>query len=67
LAGKKAGGALVMQFMTSEPSNGVTPAERSTDAMSTGDGSTQIVAVKKQKTGTLSGMVDHPLSEEQKK
>jgi hypothetical protein len=64
LAGKKAGGALVMEFTTSEPSNGVTPAERSTDVMSTGDGSTQIVAVKKWKTGTLSGMVDYLLSEE---
>jgi hypothetical protein len=67
VAGKKAGGALVMEFMTSEPSNGATPAERSTDTMSTGDGSTQIVTVKKRKTGTLSGMVDYPLSEEQKK
>jgi hypothetical protein len=67
LAGKKAGGALVMEFTTSEPSNGVTPAIKGADAMSTGDGSTQIVAVKKRKTGTLSGMVDYPLSEEQKK
>jgi hypothetical protein len=67
LAGKKAGGALVMEFMTLEPSNGATPAERSTDAMSTGDGSTQIATVKKWKTGMLSGMIDYPLSEEQKK
>jgi hypothetical protein len=67
LAEKKAGGALVMEFMTSDPSNGVTPAKRSTDVMSTGDGSTQIVTVKKWKTGTLSGMVDYPLLEEQKK
>ena len=67
LAGKKAGGALVMEFTTSGPSNGATPAERSTDAMSTGDGSTQIVAVEKRETGKLSGMVDYPLSEEQKK
>lgn len=68
LAGKKAGGALIIQTTTSEPMNGSTPAIMGIDAMSTGDSSSQVVAVKKQKaTGTLAGMVDYPLMEVQKK
>ena len=68
LAGKKAGGALIMQTTTSEPMNGSMPAIMGIDAMSTGDGSSQVIVVRKQKaTGMLAGMVDYPLTEAQKK
>ena len=67
LAGKKAGGALIIQTTTSEPMNGATPAVMGIDGMST-DSSSQVIAVKKRKvTGTLAGMVDYPLTEAQKK
>jgi hypothetical protein len=68
LAGKKAGGALIIKAMTSVPMNGASPAIMGIDAMSTDDSSTQVVAVKKRKaTRTLAEMVDYPLMEEQKK
>jgi hypothetical protein len=44
LAGKKAGGALIMEAMTSEPMNGASPAVMGIDTMSTDDSSTQVVA-----------------------
>jgi hypothetical protein len=68
LGGKKAGGALIIQTTTSELMNGATPAIMGIDGISTSDSSSQVIVVKKQKaTGTLAGMVDYPLTEEQKK
>jgi hypothetical protein len=68
LAGKKAGGALIIQTTMSEPMNGSTPAIMGIYAMSTGDSSSQVVVVKKRKaTGMLAGMVDYMLMEVQKK